>query len=81
VTVALVEAGGFYEVRLSSRLLGRHVSDGRSQIEASNLTVVPGYYSDDLGGPLIDWHFRSTPQPQLKDPRAVYTRGQTLGGR
>jgi hypothetical protein len=81
VTVALVEAGGFYEVRLSSRLLGRHVSDSRSQIEASNLTVVPAYYADNIGGPLVDWNFKTTPQPQLNDQRAPYTRGKTLGGR
>lgn len=61
-SVALIEAGGFYE------------------IDAGNLTVVPGYYEQNIGQPLTDWGFKSTPQPELLNKSLPYARGKTLGG-
>jgi len=62
-TVAVVEAGGFYE------------------LENGNLTIVPGYYSQNLGHPSVDWNFKTTPQASLENQTFDYARGRTLGGR
>jgi choline dehydrogenase len=61
--VAVVEAGGFYE------------------LENGNLTVVPGYYSQNSGHPSVDWGFSTTPQLSLNNQTFDYARGKTLGGR
>ncbi|KAI4762587.1 alcohol oxidase [Aureobasidium sp. EXF-3400] len=61
-TVAVVEAGGFYE------------------LENGNLTIVPGYYSQNLGHPSVDWNFKTTPQVGLENQTFDYARGKTLGG-
>lgn len=62
-TVAVVEAGGFYE------------------LENGNLTIVPGYYNQNLGRPSVDWNFKTTPQASLENQTFSYDRGKTLGGR
>ena len=62
-TVAVVEAGGFYE------------------LENGNLTIVPGYYSQNLGHASVDWNFKTTPQASLENQTFDYARGKTLGGR
>jgi choline dehydrogenase len=62
-TVAVVEAGGFYE------------------LENGNLTIVPGYYNQNLGHPSVDWNFKTTPQAGLQNQTFDYARGKTLGGR
>jgi choline dehydrogenase len=61
-TVALVEAGGFYEN------------------EGGNRTIVPAYYSPNLGNVGTDWNFMTKPQPQLYNSSVSYDRGRTLGG-
>lgn len=61
-TVAVVEAGGFYE------------------LENGNLTIVPGYYNQNLGHPSVDWNFKTTPQAGLENETFDYARGKTLGG-
>ncbi|KAH0032186.1 alcohol oxidase, partial [Aureobasidium melanogenum] len=61
-TVAVVEAGGFYE------------------LENGNLTIVPGYYSQNLGHPSVDWDFETVPQLALNNQTFDYARGKTLGG-
>jgi choline dehydrogenase len=62
-TVAVIEAGGFYE------------------LENGNLTIVPGYYSQNLGHPSVDWNFKTTLQVGLENQTFDYARGKTLGGR
>ncbi|GAB7355471.1 hypothetical protein MBLNU459_g5970t3 [Dothideomycetes sp. NU459] len=61
-SVAVVEAGGFYE------------------LENGNLTVTPGYYTNNLGHPSVDWNFETTPQPAALNQTFRYDRGKTLGG-
>ncbi|KAI4728742.1 alcohol oxidase [Aureobasidium sp. EXF-10728] len=61
-TVAVVEAGGFYE------------------LENGNLTIVPGYFTDNLGHPSVDWKFNTTEQTDLNNQTFEYPRGKTLGG-
>ncbi|KAG9949366.1 alcohol oxidase, partial [Aureobasidium melanogenum] len=61
-TVAVVEAGGFYE------------------LENGNLTIVPGYYNQNLGHPSVDWNFMTVPQQALHNQTFDYARGKTLGG-
>lgn len=60
-SVALVEAGGFYEN------------------EGGNRTVVPGYYSENLGKIGTNWNFMTQAQPQLYNSSVRYDRGRTLG--
>lgn len=61
-SVALVEAGGFYEV------------------EGSNRTITPGYYTNNLGNVGTNRNFMTKPQPQLYNQSVRYDRGRTLGG-
>lgn len=67
-SVAVVEAGGFYE------------------IDNGNKSIVPGYSTYFTGSdpddyqPLIDWGFRTTPQPGVGNRVLHYARGKTLGG-
>lgn len=61
-TVAVIEAGGFYEQ------------------ENGNLTLVPGYYQDNIAGPGINWNFTTAAEPQLTNMTGNYARGKTLGG-
>lgn len=67
-SVAVVEAGGFYEV------------------DNGNKSIVPGYSTFFTGSdpddyqPLIDWGFKTTPQPGVGDRVLHYARGKTLGG-
>lgn len=61
-SVALVEAGGFYEN------------------EGGNRTLVPAYYSANLGNIGTNWNFMTKVQPQLYNQTVRYDRGRTLGG-
>lgn len=61
-SVALVEAGGFYEN------------------EGGNRTIVPAYYSENLGNVGTNWNFMTKVQPQLYNQSVRYDRGRTLGG-
>ncbi|RMY97455.1 hypothetical protein D0860_08645 [Hortaea werneckii] len=68
-SVAVVEAGGFYEFTNSNK----------SQVPWYSESSV----SDDPEGYinlLIDWGLVTTPQPQLNNRRIHYAQGKTLGG-
>ncbi|KAF9892861.1 hypothetical protein FE257_000450 [Aspergillus nanangensis] len=65
-TVAVVEAGGFYEV-----------DNGNLSVTPGYTTYFTGSDPADYQ-PLIDWGF--TTQPQLGGRRFHYARGKTLGG-
>ena len=54
---------------------------GFYELENGNLTIVPGYYNQNLGHPSVDWNFMTTPQAGLQDQTFSYARGKTLGGR
>lgn len=43
--------------------------------------MVPGYYSQNLGHPSVDWNFQTVPQLALHNQTFDYARGKTLGGR
>jgi choline dehydrogenase len=49
-------------------------------VENGNLTIVPGYYNQNLGHPSVDWNFKTTPQAGLENQTFDYARGKTLGG-
>ncbi|TVY78200.1 Dehydrogenase patE [Lachnellula suecica] len=61
-SVAVVEAGGFYE------------------LENGNLTIVPGYYTPNIDGALVNWNFETTPQVPFGNKSFPYARGKALGG-
>lgn len=67
-SAAVVEAGGFYE------------------IDNGNKSIVPGYSTFFTGSdpddfqPLIDWGFKTVPQPGVGGRVLHYARGKTLGG-
>ncbi|KAL8831535.1 MAG: hypothetical protein Q9191_000813 [Dirinaria sp. TL-2023a] len=68
VSVAVVEAGGFYEVDNGNR---------------STVPGYANYYtgSDPKNyQPLIDWGFSTVPQPAAGNRTIHYARGKTLGG-
>ena len=67
IIVAVVEAGGFYQIDYGNR----------------SMHVVPAYSVfnfDIFSAPFTDWGILSTPQPQLNNRRVQYSRGQALGG-
>jgi choline dehydrogenase len=67
-TVAVIEAGSFYEI-------------GNSNI--SQIPVFgPAYSGKDSSNlsPLVDWGFFTTPQPGFNDESTLYVRGKCLGG-
>lgn len=64
-SVAVVEAGGFYQI----------INGNRSVIPQYANFKFPVYYS-----PVTDWHFWSVPQKGLKGRTVPYPRGQALGG-
>lgn len=70
-TVAVVEAGGFYEIE------NGNVSVVPGYNYAYDMATVASANSE----PLTDWGFLTTPQPQLLNRTIHYARGKTLGGR
>ncbi|MCJ1462395.1 hypothetical protein MMC07_000996 [Pseudocyphellaria aurata] len=67
-TVAVVEAGSFYEID----------NGNLSQIPADDIWFA-GKDKDDFN-PLIDWGFQTTPQAGALNASVHYARGKTLGG-
>ncbi|KAL4897648.1 hypothetical protein BDV59DRAFT_190567 [Aspergillus ambiguus] len=68
LTVAVVEAGGFYEV-----------DNGNLSVVPGYTTYFSGSDPNDYQ-PLIDWGITTEPQKGLEDRRIHYARGKTLGG-
>ncbi|KAL8883526.1 MAG: hypothetical protein Q9192_007120, partial [Flavoplaca navasiana] len=68
VSVAVVEAGGFYEI-----------DNGNRSIVPGYATYFTGADPDDYQ-PLIDWGFVTEPQEGAAQRRLHYARGKTLGG-
>ena len=66
--VAIIEAGGFYEV------------DGGEANEIPGEAFVGVNTDPDDVPSKIDWGFVTTPQPALGGRKLYYTRGKTLGG-
>jgi choline dehydrogenase len=69
VTVAVIEAGGFYQ----------QDNGNGSVIPGLCTTQFVGSDPDDTQ-PLIDWGFVTTPQAGIQNRRTHYARGKTLGG-
>ncbi|KAM0718331.1 hypothetical protein Q7P37_006663 [Cladosporium fusiforme] len=69
VSVAVVEAGGFYQLE----------NGNGSVIPGLCTTQFVGSDLDDTQ-PLIDWGFATEPQTGLDGRRTSYARGKTLGG-
>ncbi|GAB7356816.1 hypothetical protein MBLNU459_g7698t1 [Dothideomycetes sp. NU459] len=67
-TVAVVEAGGFYQVEAGNR----------SVVPAYNPLFAS--LQDPNADPLIDWGFVTTPQAGANNRTLHYARGKTLGG-
>lgn len=67
-TVAIVEAGSFYEI----------TNGNLSQIPADVVYFI-GKSPKDVN-PLVDWGFVTTPQPGANGQAYHYARGKTLGG-
>lgn len=67
-TVAVVEAGGFYEI-----------DNGNLSIVPGYATYFTGSDLDNYS-PLVDWGFATTPQSGVGNRRLHYARGKTLGG-
>lgn len=65
VKVAVVEAGGFYQIENGNR----SVVPGYSVF---NFEI--------FSAPVTDWGILSTPQAQLNNRQVQYSRGQTIGG-
>ena len=70
-TVAVVEAGGFYEVEggNTSVVPAYCIEYGATTVESADTF------------PLVDWGFLTTPQQGLNNRTLHYGRGKTLGGR
>jgi len=71
ISVAVIEAGGFYEIE----------NGNTSQVPGLN-----GAYDDQTpasqwANPLTDWGFLTVPQRELNNMTFHYTRGKMLGGR
>ena len=67
-TVAIIEAGSFYELSNSNlSQIPRYVWSGA------------GLTFDDVN-PLVDWNFRTEPELGIGGKRIHYPRGRTLGG-
>jgi choline dehydrogenase len=67
-SVAIVEAGGFYEI-----------DNGNLSIVPSYSTYFTGSDVDNYN-PLVDWGFATTPQIGTANRTLHYARGKTLGG-
>lgn len=67
-TVAVIEAGSFYEISNSNySQIPRHVWDG------AGLTLTDA-------NPLVDWMLETQPEPGIGGRKNHYTRGRCLGG-
>lgn len=86
VSVAVVEAGGYYQMDNGN---GRYVplSYSTAQDRTNGYSVIPGLATTQFVGaspedtqPLIDWGFVSTPQAGANNRSIQYARGKTLGG-
>ncbi|KAK5173708.1 uncharacterized protein LTR77_002389 [Saxophila tyrrhenica] len=67
-TVAVIEAGGFYEIQNSNL----------TEVPANSV-----YYLGKAplwNNPLIDWFQQTTPQAGLNDDSVLFSQGHTLGG-
>ncbi|KAI4753810.1 alcohol oxidase [Aureobasidium sp. EXF-12344] len=67
-TVAVVEAGGFYQLESGNKSVTPFYNDEFAAI------------NNPLADPLIDWGFVTTPQPGANNRTLHYARGKTLGG-
>lgn len=67
-TVAVVEAGGFYQLESGNKSVTPYYNDEFAAI------------NNPLADPLIDWGFVTTPQPGANNRTLHYARGKTLGG-
>lgn len=67
-TVAVVEAGGFYQIE----------NGNRSTVPAYNPEFAALY--DPTANPTVDWGFVTTPQAGANNRSLHYARGKTLGG-
>ncbi|KAI4094879.1 MAG: hypothetical protein LQ344_001924 [Seirophora lacunosa] len=67
-SVAVIEAGGFYEQ-----------DNGNISVVPAYCTIGAGTDPADFN-PLVDWGFVTQPQKGLDGRRIHYTRGKTLGG-
>lgn len=67
-SVAIIEAGGFYEIEKPA--FGTTPAGSFFGIGASSLDTVP----------TTDWGFQTEPQPHLNNRRVHYARGKCLGG-
>ena len=70
-SVAVIEAGGFYEIEA-----------GNISVIPGNCDYLTGFASNTRNAnPLIDWGFLTTPQAPTANRTTHYARGKTLGGR
>ncbi|KAI5202864.1 alcohol oxidase [Aureobasidium subglaciale] len=67
-TVAVVEAGGFYQIEAGNKSVTPAYNPQFANIQQPN------------ADPLIDWGFVTTPQPGANNRTLHYARGKTLGG-
>ncbi|THW64709.1 alcohol oxidase [Aureobasidium pullulans] len=67
-TVAVVEAGGFYQLEAGNKSVTPAYNSEFASID------------NPLSDPLIDWGFVTTPQPGANNRTLHYARGKTLGG-
>ena len=68
LSIAVVEAGGFYEV-----------DNGNASVVPGYGTMFSGLDPRDTN-PLVDWGINTVPQPRAGDRVMHYARGKTLGG-
>jgi choline dehydrogenase len=68
ISVAVIEAGGFYE----------QLDGNVSEIPAEDISWTSKNISDV--NPLLDWGFKTTPQPGAFNQVIHYARGKALGG-
>ncbi|KAL9047696.1 MAG: hypothetical protein Q9206_006547 [Seirophora lacunosa] len=68
VSVAVIEAGGFYEIDNGNRSIVPGYSSFYTGADPTNYQ------------PLVDWGFVTEPQPGAAQRRIHYARGKTLGG-
>ncbi|PBP24245.1 alcohol oxidase [Diplocarpon rosae] len=83
----VIVGGGTAGLTLASRLAENQSlaiavieAGGFYEQENGNQTLVPGYYTPNIAGPLTNWNFSTQPQPQLNNDSVTYARGKTLGG-
>jgi choline dehydrogenase len=67
-TVAVIEAGGFYQIEAGNKSVKPASNPQFSNLQQPN------------ADPLIDWGFVTTPQPGANNRTMHYARGKTLGG-